>query len=42
MVALTDFTERSFTHDGKTKPVYWRGQGPGVVIKHEIPGITPS
>ena len=42
MTELPGFTTRSFTHDGKTKPVYWRGQGPGVVIMHEIPGITPS
>lgn len=42
MPELPGFTERSFTHDGKTKPVYWRGSGPGVVIMHEIPGITPS
>lgn len=42
MAALPGFTERSFTYDGKTKPVYWRGSGPGVVIMHEIPGITPQ
>lgn len=41
-MSLSDFTERSFTHDGKTKPVFWRGTGPGVVIMHEIPGITPQ
>ena len=41
-MSLTGFTERSFTHDGKTRPVYWRGSGPGVVIMHEIPGITPQ
>lgn len=39
---LPGFTERSFTHDGKTCQVYWRGSGPGVVIMHEIPGITPQ
>ena len=31
-----------FTHDGVTRPVYRRGAGPGVVIMHEIPGITPQ
>lgn len=41
-MSLPGFTERSFTHDGKTRPVYWRGTGPGVVIMHEIPGITPQ
>jgi dienelactone hydrolase len=41
-MALAGFTERIFTYEGKTKPVYWRGEGPGVVIIHEIPGITPQ
>jgi dienelactone hydrolase len=41
-MALAGFDERTFTYDGKTKPVYWRGEGPGVVIIHEIPGITPQ
>ena len=39
---LTGFTETSFEHDGRTRPVYRRGHGPGVVIMHEIPGITPA
>lgn len=42
MTDLPGFTKRSFTHDGKTRPVYWRGSGPGVVVMHEIPGITPQ
>jgi dienelactone hydrolase len=42
MPAMLDgFTTSPFTHDGATRPVYRRGQGPGVVIMHEIPGITP-
>lgn len=41
-MTVPGFTGRSFTHDGKTRPVYWRGEGPGVVIMHEIPGITPQ
>jgi dienelactone hydrolase len=41
-MTLAGFEERSFTYDGKTKPVFWRGTGPGVVIIHEIPGITPQ
>lgn len=40
-MALDGFTEDSFTHDGATRPVYRRGRGPGVVVIHEIPGITP-
>jgi dienelactone hydrolase len=30
-----------FTAAGLTRPTYRRGQGPGVVVIHEIPGITP-
>ena len=32
----------SHTHDGTTHPTYRRGSGPGVVVIHEIPGITPA
>jgi dienelactone hydrolase len=39
---LDGFDEFSFSHDGATRPVYRRGEGPGVVIMHEIPGITPE
>jgi dienelactone hydrolase len=39
---LEGFDEFSFSHDGATRPVYRRGEGPGVVIMHEIPGITPE
>jgi dienelactone hydrolase len=38
---LDDFTERSFTHDGMTRPVYGAGSGPAVIVIHEMPGITP-
>jgi dienelactone hydrolase len=41
MPALDGFTETEFTHDGVTRPVYRGGAGPGVVVVHEIPGITP-
>jgi len=39
---IEGFTTRDFSHDGKTRTVYRRGQGPGVLIMHEIPGITPQ
>lgn len=39
---LADFTTGSFTYQGETKPTYRKGSGPGVVIIHEIPGITPQ
>jgi dienelactone hydrolase len=38
---LEDFDETTFTHDGKTRTVYKTGTGPGVVVIHEMPGITP-
>jgi len=38
---LDSFHETSFSHDGVTHPVLRAGEGPGVVIIHEIPGITP-
>jgi len=40
-MALSGFTESSFAHEGTERTVYRRGTGPGVVIMHEIPGITP-
>jgi dienelactone hydrolase len=39
--ALEGFEETAFTYDGATRPVYRAGSGPGVVVVHEIPGITP-
>lgn len=39
---LSDYRETSFTHAGRTKPVYVRGEGPAVIVIHEIPGITPK
>lgn len=41
-MSVPGFTQSTFTHDGVEKPLYRRGRGPGVVIMHEIPGITPS
>lgn len=39
---LSDFTERRFTDDGITRPVYEKGVGPAVMVMHEVPGITPE
>lgn len=39
---LDDFTVNEFTHAGYTYPVYRKGQGPGVVVIHEVPGVTPE
>ncbi|MBI1250199.1 MAG: dienelactone hydrolase [Alphaproteobacteria bacterium] len=39
---LEDFEKRSFSHDGVDRNVFAAGSGPGVIIIHEIPGITPE
>ena len=39
---LAGWTKGSFTAAGLTRDTYRRGEGPGVVIVHEIPGITPA
>lgn len=39
---LDGWTKDSFTAAGLTRETYRRGTGPGVVIVHEIPGITPK
>lgn len=36
------WTLGSHTYDGVSHPTYRRGNGPGVVVIHEIPGITPE
>jgi dienelactone hydrolase len=40
--ALEGFSVTSFTHEGVTRAVYRGGAGPGVLLMHEIPGITPA
>ncbi len=37
-----DWTQGSHTHDGVSHPTYRQGTGPGVIVIHEIPGITPE
>ncbi len=45
MSSTTDVLEGwevgEFTSAGLTRPTYRRGEGPGVIVIHEIPGITP-
>ena len=41
-VPMEGFVRGSFTDGGKTRDTYTRGSGPGVVVIHEIPGITPQ
>src|SRR4051795_5451029 len=39
---LATWTAGSHSHAGVTHPTYRKGTGPGVVIVHEIPGLTPK
>jgi hypothetical protein len=39
---LAGWTKSTYTAAGYTRDVYRRGEGPGVVVVHEIPGITPK
>ncbi|GAA1941706.1 dienelactone hydrolase family protein [Nocardioides marmoribigeumensis] len=41
-VELAGWTRGQHTYAGTTHPTYRRGSGPGVVVIHEIPGITPQ
>ena len=41
-MAFEGFSESSFTHDDKTRTIWRRGTGPGVVVMHDMPGPTPS
>jgi hypothetical protein len=41
-MGLEGFREETFTYNGKTREVYRRGAGPGIVVMHEIPGIHPG
>lgn len=36
---LTDYAETEFEQDGITRSVYVRGEGPGIIVMHEVPGI---
>jgi dienelactone hydrolase len=39
---MEGFSTFEFTHDEKTRTVYRKGSGPGVIVMHEIPGIYPE
>lgn len=38
---LSDFELTDFTFGGERRPVFELGEGPGVIVMSEIPGITP-
>ena len=42
MDRLDDFEAFPFFHEGRLRTVYRRGEGPPVIIIHEMPGITPE
>ena len=39
---LASWEAGSFTSGRTTRPTFAKGSGPGVIVVHEIPGITPS
>lgn len=39
--ALASWTPGRFSADGYDFPTYAKGEGPGVVVIHELPGLTP-
>jgi len=41
-IPLDGFSVAPLTLEGVTRDVYRRGTGPGVVVMHEVPGITPT
>jgi dienelactone hydrolase len=42
MAELESWTLSDFDDGTRTFPVYRKGTGPGVVVVHEVPGITPQ
>ncbi|MBO1767257.1 dienelactone hydrolase family protein [Allobranchiibius sp. GilTou38] len=39
---LDGWTRAEYDADGRTHDIYRRGTGPGVIVIHEIPGMTPE
>jgi dienelactone hydrolase len=39
---LEGFDKTSLRHEGVARTVYRKGDGPGVVVMHEVPGIYPA
>lgn len=42
MDVLDSWTAGSYSASGTTHPTFRKGSGPGVIVIHEIPGITPA
>jgi len=39
---LEGFEESEFVHEGVARPLLCAGEGPGVLVMHEVPGVTPE
>ena len=39
---MTKYESFRFSSGGVARSVYWRGSGPGVLLMHEAPGMTPE
>ena len=37
---IKDYNDFIFKYDGISHTVYRKGEGPGVVLMHELPGLT--
>jgi len=42
MISLEGFDDFAFAFECVEKPVYRRGDGPAVVLIHELPGMMPD
>lgn len=42
MSRLEGFIEGRFAHGAHDLPVFYKGEGPPILVMHEIPGITPE
>ena len=42
MSRLAGWDESVFAAEGRSFPIFRKGSGPGVIVIHEIPGITPK
>lgn len=42
MDSIPDFQSFEFTAEEKTKLVFFKGNGPAVLLMHELPGMTPE
>ena len=41
-VSLPGWNHSTFSHSDVTHEIYRKGNGPAVIVVHEIPGITPK